>query len=499
MAEAHSMSSVRSYYTAQSSFYSAAELSPFINLNGKSYHLTVYHKKTGSEWEEITHSYLEQSKDINLQEMLQKHIKLSHKDIEITTSVDLKEGFICKAKDTDGIMRKVAGFSLTESQHSKIFAVLKKIKTPKYMVNSSSLLDSSFIKISLEEVKAERVNDYLKQVNVNNKPVGFKNKLNNCGFNSCLQMIINEPALLHIYTTVASHYAKSTKAKDQECGNRMLSVLDSYDQAIEEQKSIPEEVSNKLRLAMNYLSPKEIKLDHYIQEDASEILTILFAKNDEILKKQNLTNTSSINYKFEKVTHHLKVLTETPNKDCSFLNPDNIYREEGTSYGISINFDSEQKDFTLRSLLKKYFCNKDVIGSEMRRYMVDGNDTWVSPVKEEIEFSTLPKDLFINFARFKPDWTKLTNPIEIPEQLDAKLLKIKNAPSGSYELSSFIVHLGDSLNNGHYMAYRKVQDQWMQCNDGSVSLVSKKQALEDAKDSYICFYRLKTSVLGFSQ
>lgn len=503
MAATHSIrsSSIESFYTAPSSFSSTDELSSIVNLNGKSYHLTVYHKKLDSDWEEITQSYLEQAKGVDLQKILQGHIKFSHKNIEITTSIDLKEGFICKAKDTDGIVRKVAGFSLTESQNSKIFAVLKKIKIPKYALTSSLLseenvktLNSSSIKMSLEEVKIERVNDYLKQVAFYNKPVGFENKSNNCGFNSCLQMIINEPALLDIYTTVASHYAKSTKAEDQECGNWMLSTLDFYDQAIKEQEPISEEVSNKLRLAMHYLSPKEISSKHGTQEDASEILTILFAKNDDILKKQNLINTSSINYKLENVTFYRpkRVLSEIPHKDCSFLNPDNTYRKERINYGIKIDFDAKQKNFTLSSLLEKYFCDEQIgIGSETRRYLVDGIYTEVSLVKEEIKLDALPKDLYINFARFKADRTKLTSPIEIPEKLDAKLLNIKGSFLGSYELSSFIVHLGNSLDDGHYMAYRKVLDQWIECNDERVSLRSKKQVLEAAKQSYICFYRLK--------
>lgn len=502
MTTTRSMSSEKSFYTAHSFLSSEEKLNPIVNLNGKSYHLTVYHKKPGSEWKEITQSYLKQAKGIDLQKTFQEHIKFPYKNIEITTSVDLKANFTCKVKEIDGTMRKLAGFSLTESQSSRVFGTLKRVKELKSILSSSSsslskenleALNSSLIKMSLEQIKAERVNSFLEQGTINNKPVGFQNKSMNCGFNSCLQMILSEPALLNIYTTVARYYAKSTKAKDQECGNWMLSILDSYDQAVKDQKSIPKEVSNNLRLAMHYLN-KEISSNYNKQEDASEILTILFTEYDDILKKQKLTNTSSINYKFENVTHYQSriALKELPHKDCSSLHTDNTYRKERTNYGIKINFDAKQKDFTLSSLLEKHFCDKEIgIGSETRRYLVNGVYTEVSPIKEEIRLDVLPKDLFINFARFKPDRTKLTNPIEVPEQLDAKLLNVKNSPSGIYELSSFIVHLGSSLNGGHYMAYKKVQDQWMACNDGRVSYISEKQMLEAAKNSYICFYRLK--------
>ncbi|MDR2539681.1 MAG: ubiquitin carboxyl-terminal hydrolase [Chlamydiales bacterium] len=497
--------SIDSFYTAKSSvsstYSTGNRLSPILYLHGKSYHLTVYHKKPDSAWEEITQSYLEQPIKIDFQQILQEQIKLPCGKIEITTSVLPRAHSTCKVQCTNGTIRKIP-FSLTESQSIEIFKVLEEMKNLKNIeqrsvsdLSSSLAKESVSLKISLEETKRERIASYLEQVvALHNKPVGFQNKSMNCGFNSCLQMILNEPALLHIYTTVAIYYAKSAKKEDRECGNGMLSILDSYDQAIEEQKPIPEEVSNKLRLAMHYLSPREIASKHLIQEDASEILTILFAENEEILKKQNVTNTSSIHYTFENVTHYLskKVLKETPHKDCSSLNPDHTYRQEEMGYGIKINLDENQKWFALSSLLEKYLCNEEIgIGSEIRRYMVNGLYTEVSPVKEEIKFSALPKDLFIHFARFKADRTKFTDPIEIPEQLDPTLFHVKNSPSGSYELSSFIVHLGSSLNGGHYITYRKVQDQWIECNDGWISPCSKEQALKAAKQSYICFYRFK--------
>ncbi|PWU14413.1 MAG: hypothetical protein C5B45_04415, partial [Chlamydiae bacterium] len=215
---------------------------------------------------------------------------------------------------------------------------------------------------------------------------------------------------------------------------------------------------------------------------------------DDIIKKQDLIHVSSINYKFEHVTYYQSrtALKKLPHKDCSSLNADNTYKKEKTNYGIKINFDEKQKNFTLSVLLEKHFCDKEIgVGSETRRYLVNGVYTEVSPIKEETKLEVLPKDLLINFARFRQNRTKLTNPIEVPEQLDAKLLSVKNSPAGLYELSSFIVHLGNSLNSGHYIAYRKVQDQWVECNDSRVSYVDEKQMLRAAKDSYICFYKLK--------
>ncbi|MGB7128994.1 MAG: ubiquitin carboxyl-terminal hydrolase family protein [Candidatus Rhabdochlamydia sp.] len=559
MTTIRSMSSVESsFYTAHSSFNSTDELNPIINLNGKSYHLTVYHKKPGLAEEEITQKYLKLSGKRDLEQLLQKNIRVPCKEIKIITSISLDANFTCTVY-TNGERRKIP-FSFTELQRSKIFNILEKVKNLKSIEQSNvsdlspslsqekNLDKTSLIRIALKE----RINSFLEQIPaINCKPVGFQNKSNNCGFNSCLQMIVNEPALFSIYTTVASYYAKSIKAEDQECGSRMLSILDYYDQAIEEQKPISEKVSNNLRLAMHYLN-KEISPKCDVQEDANEIFMILFSKYEYIVKgeeiidslqeyrkafknqnlplkipsnleqilnnkiitedllnkmivderktgKEKLLRTSLMHNEIEHIVHHKieKTLQNPPRTDYSTLNEDNILIKKETEFDLKIKFNPNQKDLTLIKLLQSHFSQESIEGSETRKFMKGNNCIEASIIKEDLKFSKLPNYLFINLERFMPNFedpeksTKFTNPIEIPEELDARLLNVKGSPAGLHELSSFIVHLGDSPNGGHYIAYRKVQDQWMKCNDGRVSCISKEEMLEAVKNSYICFYRLK--------
>ncbi|MEK7339946.1 MAG: poly(ADP-ribose) glycohydrolase domain-containing protein, partial [Verrucomicrobiota bacterium] len=190
-------------------------------------------------------------------------------------------------------------------------------------------------------------------------------------------------------------------------------------------------------------------------------------------------------------------LQNPPRTDYSTLNEDNILIKKETEFDLKIKFNPNQKDLTLIKLLQSHFSQESIEGSETRKFMKGNNCIEASIIKEDLKFSKLPNYLFINLERFMPNFedpeksTKFTNPIEIPEELDARLLNVKGSPAGLHELSSFIVHLGDSPNGGHYIAYRKVQDQWMKCNDGRVSCISKEEMLEAVKNSYICFYRLK--------
>lgn len=553
--------STKSFFTAKSyvsdTTDSIGNVSRLIDLNGKLYELKVYHKERNANWKEITDSYLKLAKDIDLQEIMQQ-IKIPYKKIDIQASIYPNENSICKIQDTDGITRKIARFRLTKSQNVKIFEILKKIAINSSVLSTENLdtLNSSYVAMSLEEIQTERTRNYVEQTAYFNqsvkgleKPVGFKNKSMNCAFNSCLQMILNEPVLLDIYRTVATYYQTQNTREDKLCGKRMFSVLNAYNQAIKKQESLAKEVSNELRLAMHYLSARKISSDSRIQEDANDILMILFSKYEQILKKEeviyslqdyrnalksrkslkvpshlqqilagknitqdllneiikerrqtgeaNLLNTSLMHYEIEHIVHHeIKGVIKNPvHTDYSILNEDDTFATKHIELDLKIKFDPEQKELTLVNLLQNHFSQGSIEGSEPRIFMKNKHCVKALIVKEELKLSKLPENLLINLERFAPNCanpkkpTKFTNPIEIPEQLDAKLFK-EDASDQKYELSSFIVHQGVSVNGGHYIAYRKVDHQWVECNDGCISYPGKEQMLSVAKNSYICFYKL---------
>lgn len=59
----------------------------------------------------------------------------------------------------------------------------------------------------------------------------------------------------------------------------------------------------------------------------------------------------------------------------------------------------------------------------------------------------------------------------------------------NYELCSMIVHSGNGINRGHYVAYVKaLHEQWIECNDEFVKIVQRKPSF-DVYDLYLSFYR----------
>ena len=55
-----------------------------------------------------------------------------------------------------------------------------------------------------------------------------------------------------------------------------------------------------------------------------------------------------------------------------------------------------------------------------------------------------------------------------------------------YELVSLAHHLGETANNGHYLASVKAGDIWLRCDDTSEELSSESNA--KSTESYICVY-----------
>ena len=84
----------------------------------------------------------------------------------------------------------------------------------------------------------------------------------------------------------------------------------------------------------------------------------------------------------------------------------------------------------------------------------------------------------------------------LQEVKDFKILKVntfKKEKDISCELISFIKHIGNSVASGHYIAYVKVDNQWIEYNDSKVQKISQEAAEQASKTARYLFY--KTSVV----
>jgi ubiquitin C-terminal hydrolase len=151
-------------------------------------------------------------------------------------------------------------------------------------------------------------------------------------------------------------------------------------------------------------------------------------------------------------------------------------------------------------------CLVDQIGIDggMHKYRVE---------REERLFVRAPASLWLQIKRMKvvapssrgclqtlfsclfPSSTsptqKLHNPIKAQERISIETVEEENPTT--YQLDSFIVHQGSSMDSGHYVAYRLVEVEpgkkvWFEMDDGTVSSLTDEQALNVRKQGYAYHY-----------
>ncbi|MGL5263419.1 MAG: ubiquitin carboxyl-terminal hydrolase [Candidatus Rhabdochlamydia sp.] len=330
---------------------------------------------------------------------------------------------------------------------------------------------------------------------------GFENLGANCAFNSCLQIILHHPEWRNIYKMIAEHYSNQDQQVDKDCGENMLAVLTTYDDACTYRKAISSDYSQKFRLVLHHLNPQIEKKSRH--EDAHEVFITLVGEYEKIINLQkgeeHLLNTSYIHFK-NMLTKYYKVGKEVdiPNDIPSCLSECNTLTKEEVQWQLQIELSAHKISPNFNELLQTFFNKKEeeiTFSENSAKLMKDEKCVQVELIKEERKFAKKPTYLAIQFARFSHDErgpSKIhTLIIDIPEQLDTTSLAIKDSSLGKYELTSFIVHSG-TLNSGHYIAYLKKEDQWIKCDDESTSYTDKSDVLQDLSNSYMCFYKLKT-------
>jgi ubiquitin C-terminal hydrolase len=105
------------------------------------------------------------------------------------------------------------------------------------------------------------------------------------------------------------------------------------------------------------------------------------------------------------------------------------------------------------------------------------------------------KMLPINLLRFHYDintdsTSKITQQVYAPFKLIVKKEHILGSNIDLYyELVGFIRHIGTTKDSGHYVAYIKVDGQWILYNDNNASEVSDSDAEAAATEAYMYFYK----------
>ena len=102
----------------------------------------------------------------------------------------------------------------------------------------------------------------------------------------------------------------------------------------------------------------------------------------------------------------------------------------------------------------------------MRSHKHPSNSIQIKNIKTKIDsLENIDKYLIVQIARFhykNGNGKKLKTKINFEKEL---ILNINNT-NVKLELESIIVHYG-SINSGHYIAYKKIENKWFEFNDSN--------------------------------
>ena len=323
--------------------------------------------------------------------------------------------------------------------------------------------------------------------------VGFANLSANCWANSLLSMILSMPNFKRAYETVANHYAQDNlNPENQLHGQALLNVLAAYEGALTLKQSLPASVSQSVRLAFNHFfgqvnpftSHEIFSKNPSCDEDASEAMQILMGRYEQITRQGNgplPRPYSSLQTK----RHYRPIGTSQPadpeklrRDDYSRLTVDHVSSVVHDDYQIILDLQNKGH-LSFSTLLSEYFRNTHLQGNDTGTYLLpDGQIQQFELIGEGRQFVHIPDELLLTVKRFGATLDGRVYKIAMPLAIHQTLILPAAATSANvpvaYELDAFNVHSG-GYGSGHYIAYRKICNQWIEVNDDTVRVVNNQE------------------------
>ena len=230
----------------------------------------------------------------------------------------------------------------------------------------------------------------------------------------------------------------------------VFEARDLYYEALREGKSsAPNAVSNEFRKQLVQRSRFNlIDKSLFTQDDPTAFLEVFFNVCKEEL------DLSHMKIHFERMKYKQQIGGEE-------RRPTIEKSESHEQFRISIS-NKLNRNTTLDELLENHCLEINKKEEKGMKVKYIAEDRYVS----------LPDHLIIDlFTNNRKDAYNVC----IPENLSFPQDLLKDRHAYAYDLEGFVVHLGQSNMNGHYIAYRKVNGQWKKFDDSRVTNIDEKQ------------------------
>jgi len=329
----------------------------------------------------------------------------------------------------------------------------------------------------------------------NSIPIGFSNVGNSCYINSTAQALWHTPVIKQWFCTASMLKSIPDAQNDQAIAFSMMQdflLLDA-----EEKKRSEENIlclSNTSKTI--HTSKGKLPISGSNQEDAAEFLNMLLTSIQGLVAGVDVNIPMSSEGKaltFEDIFVGVWYKSSL----CISCDELRIGPEPWTTLTVPVTEKTtlleslaslvEPESFILENML---WCNK------------------VQSKKDHIRYNSLgkaPQALIIHLNLFQSDFatgttSKVNRTLDIPFDLNILhpcigMTDVKK----NYELRAFVEHRGNTLNDGHYVAYvRSGSDKWFLCNDDEITNMAKEEVSATLSQNsstdntpYLLFYQLE--------
>jgi hypothetical protein len=314
--------------------------------------------------------------------------------------------------------------------------------------------------------------------------VGFRNLSANCWANSLLQLLLVSPSLQNAYTAVAMKYLQDKDGTNQDHGESLHLALVAYHIAFADGRPVEANVTQNVRLAFHHFfgqSGEIFSASPDVHEDACEAIQVVMSRYEEILKEAKQFPPAEL-YRPMETTRIYRPVGEPRDPDpVKLLQKDGYSKLEDltssqTNADYQICLDLQNRGhLTFSALLLEHFRNTCVQGHDPSVYLrPDGKIQDFELIGERRKFTQTPDEFLLTIKRFgmrQGTGYKVLSQINIERTVVLPAIATAAGSPIAYALDGFIVH-GGGYGVGHYVAYKKIDGQWVECNDSRVRFVT---------------------------
>ena len=278
---------------------------------------------------------------------------------------------------------------------------------------------------------------------------GFVNLNNNCFISTALQMMLSCKAFYSKIININKYGMKQNE------GNNIL--LELHDIFMKIERGCGPDLSNLQKILERILKGKYKIGQHF---DCHEFLQTCF---------ELLENTQA---SIEKTCIKLEL-------KCSECKMDFINYEY--EYFIKINCSRHCHVKNLEKELDHFFNNEIEIEKKCEYH------NGISIFSGQKKISSLPNFLLILLMRYDIDG-KIKDRYKIPEIINIHRIASFGEKDNIYNLKSVVCHIGNCMNSGHYICYRKTVNRWWRCDDDDLIPLHNINCTEVQRNAYILLY-----------